>query len=168
MAENLQVKGFKAAAIKAGIRGRDRLDLALMVCEKSATAAGVFTTNLVKAAPVLLDMERLASGKARAILVNAGIANACTGAEGLARAKRSAELAAAELGMRPGRGAGLLHRGNRRAARPGLFRAATLAPLVQGSAAGGLWRGVPGDHDHRHRAQDRGAGGGSWAGWRCG
>ncbi|HSH12436.1 MAG TPA: bifunctional ornithine acetyltransferase/N-acetylglutamate synthase, partial [Desulfurivibrionaceae bacterium] len=101
MAENLEVKGFKAAAVKAGIRGRDRLDLALMVCEQPATAAGVFTTNLVKAAPVLLDMERVAKGSARAILVNASIANACTGDEGLARAKRTAELAAAELGCAP-------------------------------------------------------------------
>jgi glutamate N-acetyltransferase/amino-acid N-acetyltransferase len=101
MAENLQVKGFKAAAIKAGIRGRDRLDLALLVCDKSAVAAGIFTTNLVKAAPVLLDMERVATGQARAILVNASIANACTGAEGLVKAKRCAELAAAELGCAP-------------------------------------------------------------------
>ncbi len=100
MVESLQVKGFKAAAVKAGIRGRDRLDLALLVCDKSATAAGIFTTNLVKAAPVLLDMERLASGSGRAILVNASIANACTGKEGLAKAKRCAELAAAELGCK--------------------------------------------------------------------
>ena len=101
MSESLTVKGFKAAAVKAGIRGRDRLDLALLVCDKSATAAGIFTTNLVKAAPVLLDMERLVTGKARAILVNASIANACTGVEGLVRAKQCAELAAAELGCTP-------------------------------------------------------------------
>ncbi|NTV15157.1 MAG: bifunctional glutamate N-acetyltransferase/amino-acid acetyltransferase ArgJ [Desulfobulbaceae bacterium] len=101
MTEILHVKGFKAAAVKAGIRGRDRLDLALLVCEQPATAAGVFTTNLVKAAPVLLDMERVATGTARAILVNASIANACTGAEGLTKAKRCAELAAAELGCAP-------------------------------------------------------------------
>ncbi|NTV15479.1 MAG: bifunctional glutamate N-acetyltransferase/amino-acid acetyltransferase ArgJ [Desulfobulbaceae bacterium] len=101
MVDNLQVKGFKAAAVKAGIRGRDRLDLALLVCERPATAAGVFTTNLVKAAPVLLDMERVAKGSARAILVNASIANACTGAEGLAKARQCAELAAAELGCAP-------------------------------------------------------------------
>jgi len=101
MSESLTVKGFKAAAVKAGIRGRDRLDLALLVCDKSATAAGIFTTNLVKAAPVLLDVERVATGKARAILVNASIANACTGAEGLAKAKQCAELAAAELGCAP-------------------------------------------------------------------
>ena len=101
MRDNLQVNGFSAAAVKAGIRGKDRLDLALMVCERPATAAGVFTTNLVKAAPVLLDMERVAKGAARAILVNASIANACTGAEGLQKAKRCAELAAAELGCVP-------------------------------------------------------------------
>lgn len=99
--DKLQIKGFKAAAVKAGIRGKDRLDLSLLVCDGLATAAGIFTTNLVKAAPVLLDMERLASGRARAILINASIANACTGAAGLAKARRCAELAAAELGCGP-------------------------------------------------------------------
>jgi glutamate N-acetyltransferase/amino-acid N-acetyltransferase len=98
MAEFLRINGFKAAAVKAGIRGKDRLDLSLLVCDRPAAAAGIFTANLVKAAPVLLDQERLASGKARAILINASIANACTGAEGLAKARRCAALAAAELG----------------------------------------------------------------------
>jgi glutamate N-acetyltransferase/amino-acid N-acetyltransferase len=98
---DLRVKGFRAAAVKAGIRGKDRLDLSLLVCDQPATAAGIFTTNLVKAAPVLLDQERLASGQARAILINASIANACTGEEGFANAVRSAELAAAELGCAP-------------------------------------------------------------------
>ena len=99
--DNLQVKGFQAAAVRAGIRGKDRLDLSLLVGDQPAAAAGIFTTNLVKAAPVLLDQERLKSGKARAILINASIANACTGAEGLAKARRCAELAAAELGCAP-------------------------------------------------------------------
>jgi len=101
MDKTLQINGFKAAAVKAGIRGKDRLDLSLLVCDRTAAAAGIFTTNLVKAAPVMLDQERLSSGKARAILINASIANACTGAEGLSKAIRCAELAAAELGCAP-------------------------------------------------------------------
>jgi glutamate N-acetyltransferase/amino-acid N-acetyltransferase len=90
----LQVNGFKAAAVKAGIRGKDRLDMALIVCDHPAVAAGVFTTSLVKAAPVLLDMERLADGRARVILVNSGIANACTGEEGMAAAVLSSKIVA--------------------------------------------------------------------------
>ncbi|MCA1765571.1 MAG: bifunctional ornithine acetyltransferase/N-acetylglutamate synthase, partial [Desulfobulbaceae bacterium] len=73
---DFKVNGFKAAAVRTGIRGKDRLDMGLIVCETPAVAAGVFTTSRVKAAPVRLDMERLASGRARAVLVNSGIANA--------------------------------------------------------------------------------------------
>ena len=92
--KDLQVNGFKAAAVKAGIRGKDRLDMALIVCDQPAVAAGVFTTSLVKAAPVLLDMDRLADGRARVILVNSGIANACTGEEGMAAAVLSSKIVA--------------------------------------------------------------------------
>ena len=62
---DFKVNGFKAAAVRSGIRGKDRLDMALIVCETPAVAAGLFTTSLVKAAPVLLDMERLADGRDR-------------------------------------------------------------------------------------------------------
>ncbi len=96
---DLQVQGFKAAAVKSGIRGKDRLDMGLIVTETPAVAAGVFTTSLVKAAPVLLDMERLVAGKARAILVNSGIANACSGEEGMAAATASSLMAAEGLGL---------------------------------------------------------------------
>jgi glutamate N-acetyltransferase/amino-acid N-acetyltransferase len=89
---DLKVNGFKAAAVRTGIRGKDRLDMGLIVCDRPAVAAGVFTTSLVKAAPVLLDMERLADGKAQAILVNSGIANACSGAPGMAAAISSSKL----------------------------------------------------------------------------
>ncbi len=68
--------------------------MGLIVCDRPAVAAGVFTTSLVKAAPVLLDMERLADGKAQAILVNSGIANACSGAPGMAAAISSSKLVA--------------------------------------------------------------------------
>lgn len=97
--ENFSIQGFKAAAVKSGIRGKDRLDLALIVSDKPAVVAGVFTTSLVKAAPVLLDMERCKSGKAQAILVNSGIANACTGEEGMRLARMTTAMAADALNI---------------------------------------------------------------------
>ncbi|PLX50724.1 MAG: ornithine acetyltransferase [Desulfobulbaceae bacterium] len=91
------VPGFQAAAVKAGIRGKDRLDMGLIFSEKPAAVAGVFTTSQVKAAPVLLDMEHLKKGSARAILVNSGVANACSGAQGMALARGTAALVAEAL-----------------------------------------------------------------------
>jgi len=95
----LRVQGFKAAAVKSGIRGKDRLDLGLIVCVRPASAAGVFTTSLVKAAPVLLDMERLKGGRARAILVNSGIANACSGQQGMRSARAASALVSGQLSI---------------------------------------------------------------------
>lgn len=95
----LTVRGFRAAAVKSGIRGKDRLDLGLMVSEVPAVAAGVFTRNRVAAAPVILDRERLKSGRVQAILVNSGIANACTGPAGLRDARLTGALAADALGI---------------------------------------------------------------------
>ena len=93
----LAVRGFRAAAVKSGIRGKDRLDLALIISDRPAAAAGLFTTNLVQAAPVLLGRERLKGGKAQAILVNSGIANACTGEEGLRNARLCGAMLADSL-----------------------------------------------------------------------
>jgi len=95
--DDLAVQGFRAAAVRARIRGKDRLDLGMIFSEAPADAAGVFTTNRVKAAPVLLDMANLASGKAQVILVNSGIANACTGEEGMRLARATAGMAARAL-----------------------------------------------------------------------
>lgn len=95
----MKVPGFKAGAVKAGIRGKDRLDVGLIYSEVPAQAAAVFTTSQVKAAPVLLDMEHLKSGQAQAIIVNSGIANACTGVKGLELARGTAELLGKELGI---------------------------------------------------------------------
>ncbi len=76
-------KGFRAASVAAGIRYKDREDMAILVSEKPAYAAGTFTSNRVKAAPVLWDMHIVNdAGMAQAVVVNAGIANACTGDEG--------------------------------------------------------------------------------------
>jgi len=85
----LSVPGFRAAAVKAGIRkaGDKRDDLALVLCNTLASSAGVFTLNEVRAAPVQITEKRLISGKSRAVLVNAGVANAMTGKDGLRAAK---------------------------------------------------------------------------------
>ncbi len=95
----MQVKGFSAAAVQAGIRYAGRFDLGLIFSQVPAVTAGAFTTNKVKAAPILLDMERLRSGLAQAILVNSGNANACTGKEGMDVALATGALAAQELGI---------------------------------------------------------------------
>jgi glutamate N-acetyltransferase/amino-acid N-acetyltransferase len=99
--ESYVVKGFKAAAVAAGIKKAGGLDLALIFSDREAVAAGVFTTNKVKAAPVVLSQEHVRRGKARAIIANAGNANACTGRAGFLAAKRTAEIAAGELGIEP-------------------------------------------------------------------
>lgn len=95
----IHVPGFKAGAVKAGIRGKDRLDVGLIYSEVPAAAAGVFTTSLVKAAPVLLGIKQLEGGKAQAIIVNSGIANACTGEVGMELAVKTASLVAGHLGI---------------------------------------------------------------------
>ena len=97
----MQVKGFLAAAVPAGIRYAGRLDLGLIFSQTPAVTSGAFTTNKVKAAPVQLGMERLRSGLAQAILVNSGNANACTGKEGMDQAQATGVLAARQLGIDP-------------------------------------------------------------------
>ncbi len=91
--------GFRAAGCAAGIKPDGAPDMALLVSDVPAAVAGVFTTNQVQAAPVRLDRERLAGGCARAVIVNSGIANACTGPAGLRDARRTARLAARALGV---------------------------------------------------------------------
>ena len=76
-------KGFKAAGMHAGIKKGTKKDMAMIVSSAPCMAAGTFTTNLVKAAPVKWDQHVVYEhGEARAVVVNSGIANACTGAEG--------------------------------------------------------------------------------------
>ncbi|MEW6266102.1 MAG: bifunctional glutamate N-acetyltransferase/amino-acid acetyltransferase ArgJ [Thermodesulfobacteriota bacterium] len=94
----MKVNGFQAAAIAAGLRYQNRLDLGLIAADEPVAAAGVFTANLVKAAPVLWSREKIALGRARAILVNSGQANACTGEKGLLTAAASARAVARALG----------------------------------------------------------------------
>jgi glutamate N-acetyltransferase/amino-acid N-acetyltransferase len=93
--------GFSAGGIWCGIRKKnDKRDLALIVSDREAAAAGMYTTNVVKAASVLVTREHLSSGHARAIICNSGNANACTGEAGMTAARRMAELAARKLGVR--------------------------------------------------------------------
>ena len=82
-------RGFRAAGIAAGIKASQAMDLALLVSDTDAQAAAVFTTNRAVAAPVLVSREHLArsAGIARAIVVNSGCANACTGSPGLQAAR---------------------------------------------------------------------------------
>ena len=88
-------KGFEAAGVEAAIKYQNRKDMALIYSEVPCTAAGVFTSNMVKAAPVLWDKEIVAHSPAvHAVVVNAGIANACTGSEGYECCKKTAQAAA--------------------------------------------------------------------------
>jgi glutamate N-acetyltransferase/amino-acid N-acetyltransferase len=91
------VAGYRQAAIHAGIR-KAKLDLALIVSDVPAVAAGVFTRNVVQAWCVRHDRVRIASGRARAILANSGNANACTGDDGRAADERMASLVEAAVG----------------------------------------------------------------------
>ncbi|TAJ26326.1 MAG: bifunctional glutamate N-acetyltransferase/amino-acid acetyltransferase ArgJ [Nitrospirae bacterium] len=91
-------QGFLAAGLHSGIKKQAAPDLALVVSAREGSIAGVFTTNRVVAAPVVLDRAHLRGGIGRAIVVNSGNANACTGARGLADAKEMARLVAGHLG----------------------------------------------------------------------
>ena len=95
----VKVRGFKFAARPAGIKKSGKLDLALIYSEVPARCAGVFTTNKVVAAPVVVTTPRIRQGCCQAILVNSGNANACTGEQGLRDALRCGELAAHALGI---------------------------------------------------------------------
>ena len=93
-------QGFKAAGVRAGIKKNGNLDVAVIYTEKEAAVAGVFTKNLVAAAPVHLSRIVVGTGTAHAVVANAGCANACTGNQGIRDAEKTAELAAKELNCR--------------------------------------------------------------------
>jgi glutamate N-acetyltransferase / amino-acid N-acetyltransferase len=95
-------RGYRFGAVRCGVRpDRDRRDLALVVSDAPAAAAGAFTQNRVCAAPVIVCRERLPARDARGVVVCAGNANACTGEQGLADARQMAALAAKAVGCRP-------------------------------------------------------------------
>ena len=93
-------KGFRAASCAAGIKYQGRTDMAMIACDVPCAVAGTFTSNRVKAAPVLWDMDVVFNRKqAQAVVVNAGIANAATGETGLALCRETAAAAGARLGI---------------------------------------------------------------------
>jgi glutamate N-acetyltransferase/amino-acid N-acetyltransferase len=91
-------QGFVASGVHCGIKPQKK-DLALVFSRVPAAAAGVFTTNKVKAAPVLLDMERARAGRGQAVVLNSGNANACTAEQGMRDAREMAQLASQGLGI---------------------------------------------------------------------
>ena len=93
-------KGFEAAGAEAAIKYQNRKDMAMVYSKVPCKAAGTFTTNVVKAAPVLWDRDIVANSEyAQAVVVNAGIANACTGKQGLDYCRREAEVTGRLLGI---------------------------------------------------------------------
>ena len=93
-------KGFEAAATAAGIKYQGRTDMAIIYSEKPCKVAGTFTTNVVKAAPVKWDRQIVESKqKSQAVIVNSGIANACTGEEGMQYCEETAQTAAEVFGI---------------------------------------------------------------------
>jgi len=96
------VPGFKAAGIACGIKKNGNKDLALIYSEVPAVVAAVFTTNKIKAAPVLIDIQRIKKGLCQAVLINSGNANACTGKKGMEDAARMAAAVEDALGIKKG------------------------------------------------------------------
>ena len=96
-------RGFRAAGVTCGIKDSGAPDLALVACDTPAVAAGAFTRSRLAAAPVVLSREHLADGRARAVVVNSGNANACTGAQGMEDARAMAAATAARSASRPTR-----------------------------------------------------------------
>ncbi|MBC2398958.1 bifunctional glutamate N-acetyltransferase/amino-acid acetyltransferase ArgJ [Clostridium tetanomorphum] len=94
------VKGFKTAGIAAGLKKSCKKDLAIIYSEKNAVSAGTFTTNKVKAACVVLNMENIKHHNTQAIIINSGHANACTGDNGFKDAKTINEITSKELGLK--------------------------------------------------------------------
>lgn len=97
--EKYRVPGILANGIAVGIKKNGGKDLALIYSERPAVADGVFTTNVFKAAPVLLDMERIKKGRTQAIVINSGNANAATGDEGYANARAMSRSLSGRLGI---------------------------------------------------------------------
>lgn len=95
--------GFRASGVACGIKANGAPDLALIVSDRPASAAAVFTTNVAQAAPVVVSREQLlrTGGEAVAVVINSGCANACTGAEGLEHAREMAQRTAAAVGCAP-------------------------------------------------------------------
>ena len=95
------VKGYQAIGLYCGIKKNKHKDLCLIYSTRPAVAAATFTTNLVKAAPVLVDMQHIQSDNIQALIINSGNANACTGEAGFENAVEMAKITGTQLGIRP-------------------------------------------------------------------
>ena len=95
--------GFRFAATACGLKKKKKLDLGMILSDTPASAAAVFTTNLVQAAPVVLSREhlRVSRGRMRGVVVNSGNANCSTGPDGLRASRSTASHAAREIGCKP-------------------------------------------------------------------
>jgi len=98
----IRVPGFKFAGVACGIKKSRRKDLAFILSERPATAAALFTTNWVRAAPVIVGMRRMRRGLIQAVVINSGVANACTGAQGVRDAETTCRETALRLDIDPG------------------------------------------------------------------
>lgn len=97
--KNIKCKGFLFSGVVSGLKKKSQKDLGLMYSETPASVAGVFTTNKVQAAPVLLDRKRIKKGVCQAVIANSGCANCCTGDQGMQDAISEAKLAANGLSI---------------------------------------------------------------------
>ena len=97
----VEVPGFLAAGVACGIKPSGKLDLALIVSERPAVAAAVFTTSRFPGAPVIVSRSHIRAGVARGVVVNSGISNVANGARGLADAREMTRLLARSIGARP-------------------------------------------------------------------
>ena len=93
-------KGFLASGVEAGVKYSNRKDMAMVYSQAPCRVAGVFTRNVVKAAPVIWDRQVVNSGhEVQAVVVNTGIANACTGQQGFDCCRKTAEAVGETLGL---------------------------------------------------------------------
>lgn len=95
------VAGFSASGVACGLKKQGKPDLAMIVCDRPAATAGVFTKNVIKGHSLQRTMAVITNGQARAVVINSGNANACIGEQGMADAEKMAELAAASIGCKP-------------------------------------------------------------------
>src|SRR5881628_3288522 len=97
----IKVPGFQFAGVSCGIKKSKKRDLALIFSERPATAAALFTTNRLKAGPVVVGIPRVRRGRIQAVVVVSGNANACTGSRGIRDAETMCQETAQQLGISP-------------------------------------------------------------------
>ena len=95
-------QGFRAAGVACGLKKNGQRDLMLLVADRVCAVAGVFTRNVVKAAPVIYSQKLVKTGRAQAVVINSGVANACTGEEGMLACERMAADTARAAGLPDG------------------------------------------------------------------